>query len=68
MLANMVADVVIPLSPVFSEYMGPDSYLLVSGIVVERAEEVCRALENSGLIIREHRSKEEWNTYLCQRR
>ena len=67
-LANMVADVVIPLSPVFSEYMGPDSYLLVSGIVAERAEEVCRALENSGLIIREHRSKEEWNTYLCQRR
>jgi ribosomal protein L11 methyltransferase len=67
-LANMVADVVIPLSPVFSEYMGPDSYLLVSGIVAERTEEVCHALENSGLIIREHRSEEEWNSYLCQTR
>ena len=67
-LANMVADVVIPLSPVFSEYMGPDSYLLVSGIVAERTEEVCHALENSGLIIREHRSEEEWNSYLCQAR
>ena len=67
-LANMVADVVIPLSPVFSEYMGPDSSLLVSGIVAERTEEVCHALENSGLIIREHRSEEEWNSYLCQTR
>ena len=67
-LANMVADVVIPLSPVFSEYMRPDSYLLVSGIVAERTEEVCHALENSGLIIREHRSEEEWNSYLCQTR
>ena len=65
-LANMVADVVIPLSPVFSDYMGPDSSLLVSGIVAERADEVRDALERSGLIVKEHLSEEEWNTYLCQ--
>ncbi len=65
-LANMVADVVIPLAPVFSEYMGPDSSLLVSGIVAERADEVRASLERSGLIIKEHLSEEEWNTYLCR--
>ena len=65
-LANMVADVVIPLAPVFPDFMGPESSLLVSGIVAERADEVRDALERSELIIKEHRSEEEWNTYLCQ--
>ena len=38
----------------------------VSGIVAERADEVRDALERSGLIVKEHLSEEEWNTYLCQ--
>ena len=65
-LANMVADVVIPLSPVFSEYMSPSSSLLVSGIVAERTKEVEQALLEHGLTIDEHIRVEEWNTYLCR--
>lgn len=64
-LANLVADVVIPLSLLFKNYMKSDGYLLISGIIEDRTSEVELALENAGLDICEKITVDEWNSYLC---
>ncbi len=46
--ANIVADVIIRLAPDIGEFMSDDSVLIVSGIIVERAEETVAALRASG--------------------
>ncbi len=39
-LANIVADVIIAMAPLFRRFLKPDGTLIVSGIIAERAEEV----------------------------
>lgn len=48
-LANIVADVIIPLSAAVPELMEPDGVFLCSGIIDERADEVVEALAKNGL-------------------
>ena len=59
-LANIVADVIIPLSAFAGELMEPDGYFLCSGIIDERSGEVCSALERNGFTVMEKREKDGW--------
>ena len=60
MLANIVADVIIPLSAWAPQVMTQDGVFLCSGIIAPRAQEVADALERNGLKVLRKREKNGW--------
>ena len=58
--ANIVADVLIWMAPVFKKVLAEDGYLLVSGIISERSGEVTDALIANGLRVKEFAESQEW--------
>ena len=66
-LANIVADVIIPLSGFVQRFLAPDGVLICSGIIDDRAEETANALQSNGFVIREHLHEEEWHAFVCVR-
>ena len=58
--ANIVADVLIAMSPLFSRYLKDEGILIISGIIIERMNEVTDAVENAGFIIKEENVKDGW--------
>ena len=67
LLVNIVADVIIGLSPVLPDFMGKDTLLICSGILDSRLDDVTAALEKAGLTVTEIRAKEEWRCVLAKR-
>lgn len=59
-LANIVADVIIPLSPQVPGLLEEDGVFLCSGIIDTRAHEVEEALHKVGLTITRKREKNGW--------
>ena len=59
-LVNIVADVIIALSPVLPELMTEKSVLICSGILDTRLEDVRSALKEAGLTVEQIREKEDW--------
>ena len=62
-LANIVADVIIPLSGFVREFMAPGGVFITSGIIEGRQNEVRAAIERAGLRILSHRCEEEWHCF-----
>ena len=67
-LVNIVADVIIGLSPVLPAFLTKNSTLLCSGILDVRLDDVKAALENAGLEIAEVKAKEDWRSIRAKRR
>ncbi len=65
-LANIVADVIIPLSAFVRRFLSEDGVFLCSGIIDERSAEVETALRRNGFEILQHLHEEEWNCILCK--
>lgn len=59
-LANIVADVIIPLSAVVPHFLRPDGVFICSGILNTRLPEVERAIEVAGLTITQREMQEDW--------
>ena len=59
-LANIVADVIMPLSKVAPAMMSDDGVFLCSGIINDRGDEVAAALEKNGLSVFARREKNGW--------
>ncbi len=59
-LANIVADVIIPLSAVVPHFLRPDGVFICSGILNTRLSEVERAIEAAGLTITQREMQEDW--------
>ncbi len=59
-LVNIVADVIIGLSPVLPNFLTEKSTLICSGILDVRLEEVCAALQQAGLTVTAIQEKEDW--------
>ena len=59
-LANIVADVIIPLSPVVPHFMNANSLFICSGILEQRLEEVKSAIIAAGLHIISVIMIEDW--------
>ena len=59
-LANIVADVIIPLSAVVPHFLRPDGVFICSGILNTRLPEVERAVEATGLTITQREMQEDW--------
>ncbi len=64
---NIVADVIIGLSPVLPEFLTKESRLICSGILDTRLADVQNALTAAGLTITEIRTKEDWCCICAQR-
>lgn len=64
-LANIVADVIIPLATHVPGFMKPDGIFVCSGIIDGREDETEAALKNAGLSILRHDRMEEWSCFVC---
>ena len=65
-LANIVADVIIPLSAKAGEFMTPGGVFLTSGIIEGRQEEVKAALEQSGFAVARHLERGGWHAFQAE--
>ncbi len=59
--ANIVADVIIGMSPIFGGFIADGGRLIVSGIIDERLDEVKAALKENGWNIERAFSEKGWN-------
>ena len=66
-LVNIVADVIIGLSPVLPDFLTEKSTLICSGILDVRLDDVVNALQKAGLIITKIRQKEDWRCVTAKR-
>ena len=66
-LVNIVADVIIGLSPVLPQLLSSHSTLICSGILDTRLEDVTVALKSQGLTITSVRAKEDWRCITAKR-
>ena len=67
-LVNIVADVIIGLSPILPDFLTERSTLICSGILDVRLNDVIAALEKAGLQITAVREKEDWRCVSAKRR
>lgn len=65
-VANIVADVIMGLSPHVRPFLKSGGLFLCSGIIDERAAEVLEKLKADGWDVFEQRSSEGWFSYLCK--
>lgn len=65
--ANIVADVIIRLAPDIGEYLAPDAVFIVSGIIVERAEETVAALNKAGFAVVDDVKENGWYCAACKK-
>ena len=66
-VANIVADVIIPLSASVSQFMKRDGLFLCSGIIENRIGDVLSALSENGFKVLEKRQDGEWFAILCEK-
>ena len=66
-LANIVADVIIPLSATAGQFMTDGGVFLTSGIIDGRQEEVKAALEQNGFSIVRHLERGGWHAFQARR-
>jgi len=59
-VANIIADVIIPLSPAAAAVLNEGGVFISSGIISSRSEEVAAALSGAGLVILERLQEGEW--------
>lgn len=66
-LVNIVADVIIALSPVLPKLLHEDSILILSGILDTRLQDVLDALDRVGLTVMNIRTQEDWRCVIAKR-
>ena len=59
-LANIVADVIIPLAPHVPALLAEGGVFVCSGIIDGREDDVAAAIEKAGMTVKEHHRMEEW--------
>lgn len=67
-VANILADVIIPLSGVIAENMKPDGLFISSGIIEMKREEVKAALLKNQFEIVEETKMGDWVSFVCKKR
>lgn len=66
-VANILADIIIPLSAVVGEFMKPGAYFISSGIIDMKAEEVKEAITKNGFIIEEITTMGDWTSIVARK-
>ena len=67
-LVNIVADVIIALSPVLPRFLSEKTCLICSGILESRLQDVLSAVESAGIAVEQVLSKDEWRCVIGKRR
>ncbi len=67
LLVNIVADVIIGLSPVLPGFMTENTTLICSGILDSRLEDVLSALKKAGLTVTAIKAREDWRCVAARR-
>ena len=67
-LVNIVADVIIGLSPILPNFLTEKSQLICSGILDVRLPDVLEALEKNGLTVTRVKEKEDWRCVAAVRK
>ena len=65
-LANIVADVIIPLAPIARGFVRGGGAFVASGIIEGRQDEVAAAIESAGFEILERRCLEDWHCFVSK--
>ena len=65
-LANIVSDVIIPLSALVGAFLAPGGVFIASGVIDGREDEVAAAIRANGFLIAEHFHEEEWHCFVCR--
>ena len=66
-LANIVSDVIIPLSSFVGDFLAPGGVFICSGVIDGREDEVAAALRANGFSVIAHHREEEWHCFECVR-
>lgn len=64
--ANIVADVIIKMCPLFRGFLKENGTIILSGIITERLDEVKSALAENRIEIEKISEEEGWNAILCR--
>ncbi len=65
-VANIVADVIMAMAPLFKACIKNSGLLIVSGIIDTRSEEVLEKLKETGFIIEEVKNDNNWVAAVCR--
>lgn len=65
-VANIVADIIILFSTQVRAFMKKGAKFVASGIIDTRADEVCLALQNAGLVLKERIEDNGWVCLVCE--
>lgn len=65
-VANIVADIIILFSTQVKAFMKTGAKFIASGIIDTRADEVCLALQNAGLVLKESVEENGWVCLVCE--
>ena len=66
-VANIVADVIIGMAPMFFAKTAEGGTLICSGILNERADEVRAALEKAGFEVINHAKSDDWSAFTAKK-
>ena len=66
MFANITADILIRLSESVRDHLVPGGYLIVSGIIAERRDEVLAHFLDKGFTVVESAAMKDWRAYLLR--
>lgn len=67
-VANILADVLVPLTPVIVNQLKPDGIYITSGIIDNKEETVVEAVKNAGLEVLEVTYQGEWVSVTSQKK
>ncbi len=66
-VANILADVIIPLSAEIGKHLKKDGLYITSGIINMKRDEVKEAIEKNGFTIVEENEMREWVSFVAKK-
>ncbi len=67
-LANIVADIISDMLPLFDSCLKDDGHMVCSGIISPRKDFVLEALEANGFLVEELKEKNDWVAIKCKKK
>ena len=66
-VANIVSDIIIRMMPDIHEYLKDGAPLILSGIIIDRADEVRASVREHGFTIEREEKENDWVALLCRK-
>ena len=66
-VANSVSDIIIRMMPDIGDYLTEDAPLILSGIIIDRADEVRDCVKKHGFRIEREEKENDWVALLCKK-